>query len=95
MFEQRRAFRAPLLLRLYSHIRHPSERSGGRSERSMRLQLPFDLWLAISTSSAADHPAASSSVIACLCVRGSAETAEAAKAHPWPSTPADAESCGR
>eukprot|EP00965_Chrysotila_dentata_P187020 6171874-Pleurochrysis_carterae.AAC.1 len=62
-------------------MRRTRERPGGRSERSMRVQLPFALWLAILARSAADQPS-ESSAIACLRVRGSVETAEAANAHP-------------
>eukprot|EP00965_Chrysotila_dentata_P255487 6212241-Pleurochrysis_carterae.AAC.1 len=91
---QRRALSAPLLLRLYTHMRRTSERPWGSSERSMSVQLPFALWFLISARSAADQPSASSAS-ACLRVRGSADTDEAASAQPWPRTPSDTASCGR
>eukprot|EP00965_Chrysotila_dentata_P019377 644572-Pleurochrysis_carterae.AAC.4 len=47
---------------------------------------------AISARLAANQPA-DSSVIACLRVRGSVETAETAKAQPWPRIPAVAGLC--
>eukprot|EP00965_Chrysotila_dentata_P165665 5469889-Pleurochrysis_carterae.AAC.3 len=75
-------------------MRRTSERPWGSSERSMSVQLPFELWFSISARSAADQPSASSAN-ACLRVRGSVETAEAANAQPWPRTPSDAASCGR
>eukprot|EP00965_Chrysotila_dentata_P120200 3975053-Pleurochrysis_carterae.AAC.4 len=72
-------------------MRRTSERPWGRSERSMRIQLPLELWFLISARSAADQPSASSA-IACLRVRGSVETVDAASAQPWPRTPSDAAS---
>eukprot|EP00965_Chrysotila_dentata_P063612 2107686-Pleurochrysis_carterae.AAC.1 len=60
----------------------------GSWERSMRVQLPLAAWLAISARSAADQPAASSAM-ACLRVRGSEDTDEAAGAHPCPRTPSE------
>eukprot|EP00965_Chrysotila_dentata_P198704 6178966-Pleurochrysis_carterae.AAC.1 len=71
-----------------------NDRPGGRSDLSMRVQLPLALWLSISSRSAAVQPAASSAVT-CLRVRGSADTEKAANAQPWPRTPSDAASCGR
>eukprot|EP00965_Chrysotila_dentata_P036950 1229268-Pleurochrysis_carterae.AAC.3 len=54
-------------------------------------QLPLAVWLAISARSAADQPAASSA-IACLRVRGSEDTDEAASAHPCPRMPSESTS---
>eukprot|EP00965_Chrysotila_dentata_P044025 1463297-Pleurochrysis_carterae.AAC.1 len=71
-----------------------SDRPGGSSDLSMRVQLPLGLWLSISARSVADQPAASSAM-ACLRVRGSVDTADAANAQPWPRTPSDAALCGR
>eukprot|EP00965_Chrysotila_dentata_P210159 6185738-Pleurochrysis_carterae.AAC.2 len=68
-----------------------SDRSRGSCERSMSVQLPLAVWLAISARSAADHPAASSAM-ACLRVRGSVDTEEATSAHSCPRTPSEATS---
>eukprot|EP00965_Chrysotila_dentata_P178493 5894774-Pleurochrysis_carterae.AAC.2 len=54
----------------------------------MSVQLLLAAWLAISARSVADHPAASSAM-ACLRVRGSADTEDAASAQPCPRTPSD------
>eukprot|EP00965_Chrysotila_dentata_P086068 2840098-Pleurochrysis_carterae.AAC.1 len=62
-------------------MRRTSERPWGSSDRSISVQLPFALWFSISARSAAVHPSASSAS-ACLRVRGSVETAEAARAQP-------------
>eukprot|EP00965_Chrysotila_dentata_P116701 3857964-Pleurochrysis_carterae.AAC.1 len=70
-----------------------SERPGGSSDLSKSVQLPSDLWFSISARSAAVQSVASSAK-ACLRVRGSVDTEEAANAQPWPRTPSDAVSCG-
>eukprot|EP00965_Chrysotila_dentata_P138990 4596374-Pleurochrysis_carterae.AAC.1 len=77
---------APLRFRLYTQIRRTRKRPAGSCGRSINVQLPLALWLAISARSAAVQPAASSAS-ACFRVRGSGETDDAAKAHPWPRRP--------
>eukprot|EP00965_Chrysotila_dentata_P105920 3498316-Pleurochrysis_carterae.AAC.2 len=75
-------------------MRRTSERPGGSLERSMTVQLLLLAWFSISARSAADQPA-SSSAMACFRVFGSVETADAARAQPWPRTLQEAASCGR
>eukprot|EP00965_Chrysotila_dentata_P133211 4405484-Pleurochrysis_carterae.AAC.3 len=79
----------------FIHPNDPHERTFGRysSDLSMSVQLPLALWLSISARLAAVQPLASSAK-ACLRVRGSVDTEEAANAQPWPRTPSDAVSCG-
>eukprot|EP00965_Chrysotila_dentata_P099220 3281058-Pleurochrysis_carterae.AAC.1 len=77
------AFLVPLRFLLYTQISLTSERPAGTSGPSMVVQLLFCWWLAISARSALPHPTRSSA-IACLRVRGSAETWLTAKAHPVP-----------
>eukprot|EP00965_Chrysotila_dentata_P201488 6180599-Pleurochrysis_carterae.AAC.2 len=85
---------APLRIRLYTQIRRTRERPAGSCERSINVKLPLALWLKVSARSAAVQPAAPSAS-ACFRVRGSGETDDAAKAHPWPRMPSADASYGR
>eukprot|EP00965_Chrysotila_dentata_P124436 4112851-Pleurochrysis_carterae.AAC.1 len=63
-------------------MRRTMLRPAGTSERSITVQLPLALWLAISARLAAVHPSLSSAS-ACLRVFGSA-AGDARKAQPVP-----------